>query len=133
MTLPISVTLSAPQGYPSTNVRINFKNESPNKCYEITRHSLMENNIPGDNFQITNQKTNEEAVYTGPTIKRQQSYTPIRPGEVKTVDVQLSQLYQIPKGINGVTYVTSVEYRACDNHVVEDTLYIESNSISIEV
>ena len=132
MTLPISVTLSA-ASYPSTVVSVAFKNQSPSTCYEVANYALMTNNSPRDNFQITNRATNEEAVYTGPAIKRQLFYTPIAPGETKNVEVSLESMYKIPKGQNSVQYIDTISYRECDRISKEYSDAILSNTIDIKV
>lgn len=131
---PITVALSV-QSYSSpTIINASFKNDSPNRCYEIPNTSLMSNNRPHGNLQITDKQTGEKAVYTGPMVKIKPSYVPIQPGETKIVDVNIGEQYNMIKGSQyKVRYLSSLTYRDCSDPSASYHDFVESNTIEVVV
>ncbi len=132
--LPITVALYVQSYCSPITINASFKNDSPNRCYEIATTSLMSNNRPHGNLRITDKQTGEKAVYTGPMIKAKPSYVSIQPGETKVVDVNIGEQYNMVKGSQyNVRYLSSLTYRDCSDHSAYYHDFIESNTIEVVV
>jgi hypothetical protein len=78
----------------NTTIKISVKNNIKQNCY-ISEASIMLDGFKNDKFQISNAES-ERAIYQGRMVKYHHQYVLIKPDEILTNTLDLSEAYLFP-------------------------------------